>query len=124
MVLILFCPPDQSIFAFLRVYGEWVGETPGQHTPALATNRTHAELRAKRIRHNSMELLKAMKRLSLPFLVLSIFVMTQACTTISQANAGNAVISSVSPSQVVAGSRNGFFLSRFCFRVFWATVCF
>ncbi len=111
MVLILFCPPDQSIFAFLRVYGEWVGETPGQHTPALATNRTHAELRAKRIRHNSMELLRAMKRLSLPFLVLSIFVMTQACTTISQANAGNAVISSVSPSQVVAGSSTGFTLN-------------
>jgi hypothetical protein len=111
MVLILFCPPDQSISAFLRVYGEWVGETPGQHTPALATNRTHAELRAKRIRHNSMELLRAMKRLILPFLVLSIFVMTQACTTISQANAGNAVISSVSPSQVVAGSSTGFTLN-------------
>jgi hypothetical protein len=45
-----------------------------------------------------------MKRLSLPFLALSIFVMMQACTTTMQANTGNAVISSVSPNQVVAGS--------------------
>jgi hypothetical protein len=45
-----------------------------------------------------------MKRLSLPLLVLSIFVMTQACTTIMQANTGNAVISSVTPNRVVAGS--------------------
>jgi Cellulase (glycosyl hydrolase family 5) len=59
---------------------------------------------------NYMELLRAMKRLSLPFLVLSIFVMTQACTTTMQANTGDAVISSVSPSQVVAGS-TGFTLS-------------
>jgi hypothetical protein len=52
MVLNLFCPPDQSIFLLLRVYGEfvnpqWLGDTPGQHIPALATNRTHVELRAK-----------------------------------------------------------------------------
>src|SRR6266478_3507900 len=44
-----------------------------------------------------------MKRISLPSLALSIAVITLACTTPSLADSGNSVISSVSPSQVVAG---------------------
>jgi hypothetical protein len=54
--------------------------------------------------------LKAMKRLNLAPLAVLIAVTTLACATTSVANSGNSVISSVSPSQVVAGG-TGFTLS-------------
>jgi hypothetical protein len=44
-----------------------------------------------------------MNRISLPFLVLLIVAMLLGCSANSVANSGNSVISSVSPSQVVAG---------------------
>jgi len=49
------------------------------------------------------EVLRAMKRISLPFLALLIVAMLLGCAASSVAGSGNSVISSVSPSQVVAG---------------------
>jgi hypothetical protein len=52
---------------------------------------------------NLQEVLRAMKRISLPSLALSIVVVLLGCATSSVADSGNSVISSVLPNQVVVG---------------------
>jgi hypothetical protein len=46
---------------------------------------------------------RAMEHISFPSLALSVVLMTLGCAATTVANSGNAVIRSVSPSQVVAG---------------------